>query len=1143
MGQVQASDADGDTLTFSLTDDAGGLFAIDGATGVITVAGVLDYETASSHQLTVRVADPAGAFSEQQYSVSVVDQNEAPDPVVAEETVLSVLDFEGGVLAEGWSDANGSEIVTLGGPYGVSPYEGEYGLELDNGAGGTPDALYYTVATGQGLSHKVSLRVHERPGGDGSDHVEVVWNGEVLETINPTDAWGEYVVTLPDTGLASTQLAIREVAGQDDGSGPLLDLITLSRMGDVNTPAEIGGVDTGAMTEDSDATLTASGTLTISHPTVARRSLPPAATAACTVPWALDAAGNWTYSADNSQSAIQSLGDGVTLSDTVIIQSEGGTDHTLTLTVTGSNDGAVISGTDSGSVSEDSDSMLTVSGALSISDVDAGEAQFTAGTINGSYGDLTLDASGNWSYSADNSQPAIQSLNDGETLSDTLTVYSLDGTAHTVTITVNGRDDAPDPVVTEETVLSVLDFEGGVLAEGWSDANGSEIVTLGGPYGVSPYEGEYGLELDNGAGGTPDALYYTVATGQGLSHKVSLRVHERPGGDGSDHVEVVWNGEVLETINPTDAWGEYVVTLPDTGLASTQLAIREVAGQDDGSGPLLDLITLSRVDVVENAPPEFILNGETYAGLVLDTELVSNGDFATGDDWTLSGTIDVSDALQFGGGGDFSDGVAEHVMPGYPDVNYALSLGYRLGGNPTATGQVEVIDQATGDILATESFSTDSDSLQTLNLGFTARSAGNMVIRISDTTEHGAATDLWVDNVSVQAASADNPELATAIANGDIEAYLTQLAIAEDAQPGTEVGQVQASDADGDTLTFSLTDDAGGLFAIDGATGVITVAGVLDYETASSHQLTVRVADPAGAFSEQQYSVSVVDQHEAPDPVVAEETVLSVLDFEGGVLAEGWSDANGSEIVTLGGPYGVSPYEGEYGLELDNGAGGTPDALYYTVATGQGLSHKVSLRVHERPDYDGTDHVEVVWNGEVLETINPTDAWGEYVVTLPDTGLASTQLAIREVAGQDDGGGPLLDLITLSRMGDVNTPAEIGGVDTGAMTEDSDATLTASGTLTISHPDSGQAQFAAGSYSGLYGTVGLDAAGNWTYSADNSQPAIQSLGDGDTLSDTVTIQSEGGTDHTLTLTVTGSNDGAVISGTDSGSVAKTATAC
>ncbi|USE36990.1 VCBS domain-containing protein [Endozoicomonas sp. SCSIO W0465] len=77
-------------------------------------------------------------------------------------------------------------------------------------------------------------------------------------------------------------------------------------------------------------------------------------------------------------------------------------------------------------------------------------------------------------------------------------MYSLDGTAHTVTITVNGRDDAPDPVVTEETVLSVLDFEG-VCGRGLERCQRVEIVTLGGPYGVSPYEGEYGLELDNGA--------------------------------------------------------------------------------------------------------------------------------------------------------------------------------------------------------------------------------------------------------------------------------------------------------------------------------------------------------------------------------------------------------------------------------------------------------------------------------------------------------------------------------------------------------------------------------------------------------------------------------------------------------------------
>ena len=50
------------------------------------------------------------------------------------------------------------------------------------------------------------------------------------------------------------------------------------------------------------------------------------------------------------------------------------------------------------------------------------------------------------------------------------------------------------------------------------------------------------------------------------------------------------------------------------------------------------------------------------------------------------------------------------------------------------------------------------------------------------------------------------------------------------------------------SFTFSLTDDAGGRFAIDSNTGEITVAdGILiDYETATSHNVTVEVTDAAG---------------------------------------------------------------------------------------------------------------------------------------------------------------------------------------------------------------------------------------------------------------------------------------------------------
>ncbi len=68
----------------------------------------------------------------------------------------------------------------------------------------------------------------------------------------------------------------------------------------------------------------------------------------------------------------------------------------------------------------------------------------------------------------------------------------------------------------------------------------------------------------------------------------------------------------------------------------------------------------------------------------------------------------------------------------------------------------------------------------------------------------------------------------------------------ENAAAGTVVGTVSATDVDtGDTFSYALTDDAGGRFAIDAATGQITVANgsLLDAETSQSHDITVQVTD------------------------------------------------------------------------------------------------------------------------------------------------------------------------------------------------------------------------------------------------------------------------------------------------------------
>ncbi|UTW44001.1 VCBS domain-containing protein [bacterium SCSIO 12844] len=121
----------------------------------------------------------------------------------------------------------------------------------------------------------------------------------------------------------------------------------------------------------------------------------------------MEADGDWSYSADNSQSAIQALGDGDTLTDTITVTSDDGTTQDITITITGTNDDPTIGGDTNGSVTEDAAATLTTSGTLTISDTDTGEAVFNAETISGTYGDLTIEADGDWSYSADNSQSAF----------------------------------------------------------------------------------------------------------------------------------------------------------------------------------------------------------------------------------------------------------------------------------------------------------------------------------------------------------------------------------------------------------------------------------------------------------------------------------------------------------------------------------------------------------------------------------------------------------------------------------------------------------------------------------------------------------------------------------------------------------------
>jgi hypothetical protein len=90
--------------------------------------------------------------------------------------------------------------------------------------------------------------------------------------------------------------------------------------------------------------------------------------------------------------------------------------------------------------------------------------------------------------------------------------------------------------------------------------------------------------------------------------------------------------------------------------------------------------------------------------------------------------------------------------------------------------------------------------------------------------------------------------------------------VAENAAVGTAVGITAfADDGDAtDTVNFWLENDAGGRFTIDAATGIIQVAGPLDFESSASHTITVGASSSDGSAATKVFKVHVLKITEVP---------------------------------------------------------------------------------------------------------------------------------------------------------------------------------------------------------------------------------------------------------------------------------------
>lgn len=95
------------------------------------------------------------------------------------------------------------------------------------------------------------------------------------------------------------------------------------------------------------------------------------------------------------------------------------------------------------------------------------------------------------------------------------------------------------------------------------------------------------------------------------------------------------------------------------------------------------------------------------------------------------------------------------------------------------------------------------------------------------------------------------------VGSGPANLTVSNLSVEEDSTVGASLGTVSATDPDGGPLQFTLLNDAGGLFRLNG--NELILNGALDYEQQNTLTIRLQVEDNEGITLEQNFNVSVLD--------------------------------------------------------------------------------------------------------------------------------------------------------------------------------------------------------------------------------------------------------------------------------------------
>ncbi|MEP0871266.1 tandem-95 repeat protein [Trichocoleus desertorum AS-A10] len=404
----------------------------------------------------------------------------------------------------------------------------------------------------------------------------------------------------------------------------------------------------------------------------------------------------------------------------------------LTIDLTGVNDTASISGTQTGSVTEDItviDGALTASGTLSVSDRDTGDAKFSttvtpAGSVLGS---LTITEAGAWAYNVDNS--AVQSLGQNVTKLEKFTVTSIDSTAtQEITVTITGTNDAPtgSPTVTltsgtEDTAYTINKAD---LLAGFSDVDGDSFsvsnLTANDVVLTADSNGNYVFTPPANFNGSV-TLNYNVVDGKGGSRAATQSFALAPVNDAavlsSANVALSETNAVLSTsgklsISDVDNTAEFVAQADVAGSygqfsidkdGNWSYAANEAYNSLNVGDSVADTFTVKTVDGTASSV-QVTINGTNDAPTATNDSLITSEDIplvisaatliGNDVDVDLGDILSVSEFTQPSQGGLVDNGNGTYTYT--PNANYngvdsfAYTMRDREGATSTATVNLTV---------------------------------------------------------------------------------------------------------------------------------------------------------------------------------------------------------------------------------------------------------------------------------------------------------------------------------------------------------------------------------------------------------------------------------------------------------------------